>query len=64
MKTPMQEAIKIIEEAYNIEIDYGFKEVYLEKEKQVIIDAYTDAACDYGGDGQDSQNYYKEKFNQ
>ncbi len=69
MKTPMQDAFKSIEKSYNIKIDYAFKEIYFELQKQMVIDAHDDGfkngieTIDKISKPIDAEQYYNENYN-
>lgn len=61
-KTPIQELIKECEGNYLM--PSGWREKYLEKEKQMVIDAYRtgDDVFNYYSES-DAERYYEDKYN-
>ena len=64
MKTAMQELIERLEEE-DINVPYLIKSVYLEKEKEQIIDAYYGGVKLLSGDIETAaKHYYYQTYNQ
>ena len=70
MKTPMQELIKELKDLQESLDPYGlhdaieFAESMLEKEKEVIVDAFVDGKLDgWHNQWADANDYYNETFN-
>jgi hypothetical protein len=75
MKTPIQELIENLDTflgqgmSYNdwkeLKYDEGKTSIarYLEKEKEVIMDAWQDGRFDWGTKNNSSEQYYNETFN-
>jgi hypothetical protein len=62
MKTAMQQLIERLEEE-DINVPFLIKSVYLEKEKQQIIEAYGRSICMFY-ESEQPEEYYNETFNQ
>ena len=60
MKTAMQELIELVEKGETrLDLIENHKQIWLEKEKEQIIDAFID-----GEDGVPAEQYYNQKYNQ
>jgi hypothetical protein len=62
MKTAMQQLIERLEEE-DINVPFLIKSVYLEKEKQQIIEAYGRSICMFY-ESEQPEEYYNETYNQ
>lgn len=70
METAIQEAFRKIEEEFNIKIHPVAKEIYLEKEKQQIIESYDLGIKDFcnhdperhGNEIPSGEQYYNEHY--
>ncbi len=73
-KTAIQELVEKLELEKSSQIKLGPISIYTafiarikgyqEKEKEQILEAYTQAGCDHGGDGEGAEDYYNEKYTQ
>lgn len=65
MKTPIQQLIDWANEPAKEDNTTSIMDKMQELlgiEKEMIITVWTDAACDHGGDGEGSEDYYNETF--
>ena len=66
MKTAMQELIELIEKGETrLDLIENHKQIWLEKEKEQIMDAYRDGlvASRYNGN-ENTEEYYNQTYNQ
>ena len=65
MKTAMQELIELIEKGETrLDLIENHKQIWLEKEKEQIENAYWDGGQDVPTNGDRCQEYYNQTYNQ
>lgn len=63
MKTPIQDILEYIQETHHLKLSDNRQIELLEKEKQIIIDAYVKACDWHETPKEDAEKYFNQTFN-